>query len=319
MDKQTARQMVHSAMLAPSSHNSQPWRFRLHENAIELFADRSRALPVNDPEDRELHISCGCALMNMRLAAAKAGIGLKVELLPQPDNPDLLAKVVQSAPEEEQPLLAQLADEIPSRHTVRSDYEPVSDAGDLISDLRQWARLEGVQLTAVSSEVQRQRIAGLVAQADQTLWSDPAWRRELARWMLPPNRGEGLAVSALWSPFVRTMIRWFNLGSLMARKSTKLVDRAPLLLVLSSCGDGPRQWLETGQALQTVLLGCCQRGYQGSFLNQPVQVPTLRNRLSKITGLASPQILLRVGRPVEKPIASPRRALSGMLDPVSNR
>ncbi|WP_417346641.1 Acg family FMN-binding oxidoreductase [Ferrimonas sp.] len=316
MNKQTARQMVHSAMLAPSSHNSQPWRFRLQDDSIELLADRSRALPVTDPDDRELHISCGCALMNMRLAAAKAKVGIEVQLLPDPDNPDLLARVQQCPLLEEQPDLAQLADQIPHRHTVRTDYEPGFDQGELIADLRHWAKLEGVQLAVVSSEAQRQRIANLVAQGDRTLWADTAWRRELASWMMPPNRGEGLAVSALWSPLVRAMIRWFNLGAMMARKSNQLVEKAPLLLVLSSCGDGPRQWLETGQALQSVLLGCCQRGYQGSFLNQPIQVASLRTRLSKITGLASPQILLRLGRPVEKAEASPRRPLSGMLDPV---
>lgn len=316
MDKQTARQMVHSAMLAPSSHNSQPWRFRLHDHCIELLADRSRALPVNDPDDRELHISCGCALMNMRLAAARANLGIEVQLLPDAANPDLLARITECSLTDDQEALAPLADLIPSRHTARSNYEAGLDASDLVSELRQWTKHEGVQLAAVSSEAQRQRIANLVAQGDRALWADSAWRQELARWMLPPNRGEGLAVSALWSPFVRSLIRWFNLGSMIARKNTGLVEKAPLLLVLSSCGDGPRQWLETGQALQRVLLGCCQRGYQGAFLNQPIQVNRLRQRLARVTGLTSPQILLRVGKPVERPVASPRRALSGMLDPV---
>ncbi|BDY04868.1 nitroreductase family protein [Ferrimonas sp. YFM] len=316
MDKQTARQMVHSAMLAPSSHNSQPWRFRLQDHSIELLADSSRALPVNDPNDRELHISCGCALMNMRLAAAKAQLGIEVQLLPDADNPELLARVVECPQAAEQPALAQLADLIPNRHTVRSEYEAGFDDGDLISELRQWTKLESVQLAAVSSEAQRSRIADLIARGDKALWADRAWRRELARWMLPANRGEGLAVSALWSPFIRAMIRWFNLGTMMARKNTRLAEKAPLLLVLSSCGDGPRQWLETGQALQRVLLGCCQRGYQGSFLNQPIQVSRLRTRLAKVTGLAHPQVLLRVGRPIEQAVASARRPLSGMLDPV---
>ncbi|WP_229440580.1 hypothetical protein [Massilia sp. BSC265] len=66
-------------MLAPSSHNTQPWLFRMAESSIDLFADRTRALPVNDPDDRELTISCGCALMHLRIAAAMVSEGDAVQ------------------------------------------------------------------------------------------------------------------------------------------------------------------------------------------------------------------------------------------------
>ena len=74
--------LVGEAILSPSSHNTQPWRFRTSDTAIDVFADRTRALPVNDPEDRELTISCGCALFNLRAAAAAHGLGVTVTLLP---------------------------------------------------------------------------------------------------------------------------------------------------------------------------------------------------------------------------------------------
>jgi hypothetical protein len=52
------------AVLAPSSHNSQPWRFIVDGDTVMLCADRTRALSVVDPFDRELVISCGAALFN---------------------------------------------------------------------------------------------------------------------------------------------------------------------------------------------------------------------------------------------------------------
>jgi hypothetical protein len=55
----TAESLVSAAVRAPSSHNTQPSWFRCAGETIELYADRSRALPVNDPFDRELTISCG--------------------------------------------------------------------------------------------------------------------------------------------------------------------------------------------------------------------------------------------------------------------
>jgi nitroreductase len=76
--------LVGKAVLAPSSHNTQPWFFLLGKPHIDLLADRTRALPVNDPEDRELTISCGCALMNLLLAAAASGHQVENRLLPDP-------------------------------------------------------------------------------------------------------------------------------------------------------------------------------------------------------------------------------------------
>ena len=61
------RPLVAQAVLAPSSHNTQPWLWLLLEGSVTLFADRTRALPVNDPDDRELTMSCGAALLNLTM------------------------------------------------------------------------------------------------------------------------------------------------------------------------------------------------------------------------------------------------------------
>src|SRR5690606_33984795 len=80
------------AILAPSNHNTQPWRFELHNEHLELFADRTRSLPAADPFDRELTLSCGAALGFLRSAAAAFGCRLIVTHLPS-ENSDLLAHI----------------------------------------------------------------------------------------------------------------------------------------------------------------------------------------------------------------------------------
>jgi nitroreductase len=68
--------------LAPSSHNTQPWLFKIVDNSIELYADRTRALPVVDPEARELTISCGAALYHLIVTIKYFGFEYRLEVLP---------------------------------------------------------------------------------------------------------------------------------------------------------------------------------------------------------------------------------------------
>jgi len=64
--------LIATAARAPSVHNTQPWRFRVGEFAIELYADMGRKLRT-DPLGREMLISCGAALFGLRLPGSLPG------------------------------------------------------------------------------------------------------------------------------------------------------------------------------------------------------------------------------------------------------
>ena len=66
--------LVEAAVLAANPHNTQPWRFRISENAVEVHADLDRNLGSFDPFRRGLHLGLGCALENMACAAARFGM-----------------------------------------------------------------------------------------------------------------------------------------------------------------------------------------------------------------------------------------------------
>ena len=86
---QTLRRAAVRATLAPSIHNTQPWRFVLSADALEIHADRSRQLRVLDLRGRQMTISCGCALFNARASMAAAGYDPAVERRPDPMQPSL--------------------------------------------------------------------------------------------------------------------------------------------------------------------------------------------------------------------------------------
>ncbi|MGB5986470.1 MAG: nitroreductase family protein [Desulfobacterales bacterium] len=307
--------LVRYAVLAPSSHNTQPWRFEVADTSLRLYADRMRSLPANDPDDRELTISCGCALMNLRVAAARAGLRPSCRILPNAADADLLAMVdLNGAPPAASPE-AGLFWCLEKRRTYRQQFEsrPVPSAA--LDDLARCAAQEGAWFHVIDAEEDRRRAAALVAEGDALQWSNRQWRRELAAWMRPRRRGDGLTVNGVLAPLVKLIIRTFDMGSRMAEKDRQLTQEAPVVTALGTQGDEAADWVRAGQALQRVLLLGHSKGLQGSFLNQPVQVASLRSRLRRLLKRAgSPQILLRLGFPRGKLPPTPRRALTAVID-----
>lgn len=311
--RERARSMVARAALAPSSHNTQPWIFVIDERGIELRADRTRALPENDPDDRELLVSCGCALLNLRVAAAAEDVVARVELLPMPDDADLLARVTfaDDAPPDAKD--ARLSPFIEQRHTHRPAFASRDVDPAVAVLLREAAEREGAWLRPVATDPARREVAELVTEGDVALWANAAWRRELAAWMHPRRRGDGLTVPMLALPVTRAVVRAIDMGARTGTQDRELAVSAPLLVALGTEGDDAREWLCAGQALERVLLEARAQGLQAGFLNQPVQVAALRPKLQSLLGAGVPQVVLRLGYPAADLRAAPRRALDEVI------
>src|SRR5687767_6280173 len=93
MTTQEADGFVEHASAAPSVLNTQPWRFAERRSGIDLYADRTRQLLALDPSGRQLTVSCGAALFNLRMAILASYRTPEVSLLPDPSDRDLLARV----------------------------------------------------------------------------------------------------------------------------------------------------------------------------------------------------------------------------------
>jgi len=291
------------AILAPSSHNSQPWRFWIDGGAVELYADQSRRLPVVDPADRELVMSCAAALKNLTVALTYFGEGFAVTPFPEPNRDGLLARLELVA----QPAVAaahikDLFAAITRRHTTRRTFDPTAVTEHVLLELRRAAFDDHAWFVEVPWHKQR-AVAHLVADADTVQMADPHFRRELAHW-IRPNRpaaadgmpGYALGYSDLQSVVGPLVVRTFDIGSSQAAKDEDLVKGSPLLGVIATSGDDRASWLAAGQAMQHVLLTAAARGLQASFLNQPIEVPALRAKLASELGVTGyPQLLMRFG------------------------
>lgn len=309
------------AILAPSSHNTQPWRFRLTDDYVDLLADRTRALPVVDPHDRELTISCGAALDHLEVAAKNYGRKLLIELGNKSASLDRLARIRMNANRSVEDSCNDIFEAIPKRRTTRMKFEDKPIPDELAERCESIAFEFGVELVLISDGAIRAKVAELVAEGDHIQFADPRFRKELASWVHSRRKSskDGMSGDAFGMPDILSslgafVIRTFDIGKgIGAGDKKKIVDGSPMLAIISTSNDDVQYWMDTGRALSRILLTLTAAGASASYLNQPIEVESLRQRLRQTAGCKGiPQLLLRLGygprvspsvrRPVEQVI-----------------
>lgn len=309
------RHVIEAATLAPSVHNTQPWRFAVRDDGFDLLADPDRRLPVLDPSGRLLHLSCGAALVTARVAARALGLSASVELLPEPGWPDLLARVTlaSGAPADDAELSLALA--VLHRHTVRTAFSPEPLPPDLLARLQRVAEQEGASLHVVAEEADLLSLAVLLSSADWQEERDPAYREEVASWVRLSPLGDGIPPAAVAPDPTQASslrLRDFTLSH-PERLGGDAPAVEPAVVVLSTHSDGPESWLRAGQAMGAVLLHAAAEDVQGQPLGQVTDRPGPRAALGRSLGLPGvPQLVLRLGR-VEAHATTPRRDLADVV------
>lgn len=299
VDPSELRAVLAAAQRAPSLHNSQPWRFVLDRTGIEVHGDDDRWLRHTDPARRELTISCGTAILNMRVAAAAMRRQLIVHLAPDAVDPAHLATLAFSGRHSRELPDAALAQAIELRRSYRQSFaaRPVPD--DDLEALRQAAIDERVEAEWVRNSL-RPNLIRLATIAMFLLDSDPDYRRELRRWTTAQSgAAEGVPAPAFGTESLSgdPPLRDFTAAMPWIARPREVFPTESWLL-LSTETDDTEAWLRTGQAVERVLLEATTRGLVGGFISQIFEVPGVRREIVSHTAAGSlPQVVLRVGYP----------------------
>ena len=286
----TARRVVQLACRAPSVHNTQPWWWRIAPDEIELHADRSRQLPLADPDGRSLVVSCGAALHHARLAATALGVPVTVVRHPVRRDPDHLATLRLGTAEPGAADLAAL-DVVEARCTDRRRFTswPVPD--HRLAELAAAVTVRGAFAVPLSDVTARFRTELLVRQAMASQRADGRYADEQRLWI--DRSGVDGVPSAAVAQHVRAHADRFN----GLPRETEVVEGSDGLLVLCSDTDDVEGWLAVGEALSEVWLAATVAGLSVVPLSQVVEVPvtraTLRHQILSEAG--EPQLVLRLG------------------------
>jgi len=311
--------LIATAARAPSVHNTQPWRFRVGEYAIELYADLDRKLRV-DPIGREMLISCGAALFGLRLAVRSLGYRPVVELLPDPARLRLLARVTLAAAEPMTASERRMLEALPHRHTHRGPFAPGPLPTGLVPRLQHDALEEGAELVLVDQAIAYQKLADIADAAGRRQDLDPVARAEVRRWSRdaadPAHDGvpaHAFPASAGHQPG-QLRQRDFDQGrglGLLAAGGPPPAATA----VLVTPGDGRADWLRAGQALHRLLADAATSWVFASLHTQPLEAEVIRALIRDRLALPGiPQMLLQLGL-AHTTHATARRSPADLTEP----
>ncbi len=300
--KPDLREMVRAATLAANSHNTQPWRYRIDTDRIDIVPDFSRRTPIVDPDDHHLFASLGSAAENLVTAAQHYGRSTDVVAPGSADGE--IAIHLTGATSEAAPLF----DAIAERQSSRSIYDGSTIATKTLSDLVATATTDGVETLMITDTQQREDILELVLGGNRVQLHDGAFRSELKSWLrfnpgVAARTKDGLLSAASGNP---SLPEW--LGPLMYDLTVKAdgdndkvaaqLRSSSSLVVFSAATDDPAGWVAAGRAYERFALAATYAGLQHAFVNQAVEVPAQRTQLQSLLGLGQRRadLIIRVGR-----------------------
>jgi len=308
------RFLLRYAILAPSTRNSQPWRFTVDGNAVLVRADPTRWQPVADPGRRELHLSLGCALENLLIAAGCVGYRHTVAYFPEPHDRNLAAVTTFSPGPRPSPSSRPeiTLETLQARHTERRPFSAHAVPMETVEHLRAIPGEPGVRLELSDATDRRRQVDVLNVRALGTLFGNTEYRDEVARAV----GGGSFGGAWLANQVGRLALQHISIARRLARQESQALLSAPLIGVIGSLVDGPAEQVRSGRLLERLWLTATAHGLALQPLSQALQVPSLRVELAARFPAAGsyPQQFFRLGLPASRSVhATPRRPVEDVL------
>jgi hypothetical protein len=309
--------LVRYATLAPSSHNTQCWKFALEADAITILPDPLRRCPAVDPDDHHVFVSLGCAAENLTQAALANG------LWAEPAFDDARTAIrVSLAPTRAE--ATRLYEAIPVRQCTRGEYDSKPLTSEELGQLERAGTSEGVRVLLLTERPAVERVLDYVVQANTAQMADPAFVRELKSWIRfngaeAVRKRDGLYSATTGNPNMPTWVGdmafslFFRPKGENDKYARQVRSSAGVAIFVGESAD-KAHWVEVGRCYERFALQATALGIRNAFLNQPVEVQAMRAQFASAVGLAGqrPDLVVRFGRGPAMP-PSLRRPVQSVL------
>ena len=302
--------LLNYAILAPSSHNSQPWKFNVTKDEILVFADKSRSLQVADADQRELYISLGCALENLIIAADHFGYNCSVAYFP--GEKDLVAKVVLQ-PEANPSRDPRLFSAILSRQTNRNPYEMRAISETDLETIKSLSSDPDAAIFLANDSATKKSFQDLVVQANGIQYSDANYKSELGHWL-----GQGvMGPTGVQAKMAQLAVVFLDMGPQQTKKDALLIKSTPYLGFISTANNDSISSLKAGRTLERFWLAATALGISLHPMSQALEVQQTKANLTGLlpagSGMMQVQQTFRLGYAKSILELSTRRPLEEVL------
>jgi nitroreductase len=312
--------IISYALMAPSGHNSQPWKFRTEGHFIKLLPDYSKALPVADADTHELFISIGCVLENLVIAAKQLGYNCNIMY----DMTDGAEEILIHLFEDGLTSKDFLFESIPERHVNRSNYLNAEIPEEVLQQLLKTSASDDVNVLTITNSELKHRIALLLKKAAYLQFNRKEYKNELLNWIRFNEKAanehkDGLRSASMGSPETHPAIGTFFFNHFAtpggeAKKAGLLAEDSPVLVVFAATENSKRNWIDLGRSFERFSLAATRYGIAHAHLNMICEEDELRNELKQLLGLnEEPLLLLRIGYSDKVMPASYRRPVDELV------
>lgn len=310
--------LVRYALLAPSSHNTQPWKFAVRSKSILVIPDYSRALAYSDRLNRELFVSLGCALGNLIIAANHFGLTTNISYLPE--NEEILVAARVDFIDKKEKLLNPLFPFITTRRTNRFPYLMKKIPTEILEEIKQSNLYNDIDIHLITEEKQKSKIVNLVVKTTLNVFNDKVFTKELSEWICSfyTKRHDGivpfdLGIPGFLSPLAPYIVR-YGPAKMQANLEKKLMSSASGFLLITGKKNIREIWLKAGVAFQKVGLACEKNKIAVAPWAGLVEFEESSKLLMKILQVEEfPLFFARIGYSNKRPHQSPRRGLEEVL------
>ena len=299
------QELVRCATLAPNSHNTQAWKFAVADHAITILPDLSRRCPAVDPDDHHLFVSLGCALENLTHAALAHGLRAEARFVAATEPSRDAIQVALSDTTAQKSALFQA---IATRQCTRGDYDGKALSNEELAQLERAGSSAKVRMLLLTERPAMERVLEYVVQGNTAQMADPAFVKELKTWIRfsatdAVRTRDGLFSGSSGNPVGPTWLGELAFGWVFKPKgendkyARQIRSSAGMAVFVGDAAD-KSHWIEVGRCYERFALQATALGIRNAFLNQPVEVASVRSPFGQSLGLSDrrPDLVVRFGR-----------------------